>query len=459
MDKALRRLTPTSEDGFGAFEQKWFAYTTMVSPLAAMLDVIERDKLDHHAYELLKRWYWSSVFLERYAGAVESTITRDFQDMRLAFSSATTPIPQALSDAQAAIVDNVKYGLRDTARLNVTYRGVMCLITMRGAKDFSANDDVEFHTLDDHHVFARAYLRKLPSAKSPRADAINSIVNRTLISGPTNRRISRRSPSDYLQQIVPDGLETSILASHYIEQDALEAMRADAFEAFTDAREQTLLAEVRRRISGTTACSAQTSPAVTTHGTRDSDNVMPNQLDLPIEPTESTDSAARDAERARYLARLCEYLKDPEFRTIEGFPIGEDEDILALSDPPYYTACPNPFLPEIIAQWQQEREKIRSHLPKVKDLRKVDEGDEDYHREPYASDVSEGKNNPIDNAHSYHTKVPHKAIMRYILHYTDPGDIVLDAGGLAHEQAGRQVEAAEGVCRGYSMGTARTASD
>jgi hypothetical protein len=47
-------------------------------------------------------------------------------------------------------------------------------------------------------------------------------------------------------------------------------------------------------------------------------------------------------------------------------------------------------------------------------------------REPFAADVSEGKNDPIYNAHSYHTKVPHKAIMRYILHYTDPGDIVFD---------------------------------
>ena len=40
--------------------------------------------------------------------------------------------------------------------------------------------------------------------------------------------------------------------------------------------------------------------------------------------------------------------------------------------------------------------------------------------------MSEGKNDPIYNAHSYHTKVPHKAIMRYILHYTKPGDIVFD---------------------------------
>ncbi|GIW56394.1 MAG: hypothetical protein KatS3mg082_2798 [Nitrospiraceae bacterium] len=40
--------------------------------------------------------------------------------------------------------------------------------------------------------------------------------------------------------------------------------------------------------------------------------------------------------------------------------------------------------------------------------------------------MSEGKNDPIYNAHSYHTKVPHKAIMRYILHYTEPGDVVFD---------------------------------
>ena len=31
-------------------------------------------------------------------------------------------------------------------------------------------------------------------------------------------------------------------------------------------------------------------------------------------------------------------------RNIEGFPLGTDEDIIALSNAPYYTACPNPFI-------------------------------------------------------------------------------------------------------------------
>lgn len=99
-----------------------------------------------------------------------------------------------------------------------------------------------------------------------------------------------------------------------------------------------------------------------------------------------------------------------ELKKIEGFPIGTDEDILALSDPPYYTACPNPYIKNFIENYGKP----------------YDEETDDYHREPFVGDVSEGKNDPIYNAHSYHTKVPHKAIMKYIEHYTNEGDIVLD---------------------------------
>ena len=118
------------------------------------------------------------------------------------------------------------------------------------------------------------------------------------------------------------------------------------------------------------------------------------------------------ARRAYFTEELRQKLKDPGFRKIEGFPIGEDEDILNLSDPPYYTACPNPWIADFIAEWEAQKPEKPA--------------DYQYHREPFAADVSEGKNDPIYNAHSYHTKVPHKAIMRYILHYTEPGDIVFD---------------------------------
>lgn len=115
------------------------------------------------------------------------------------------------------------------------------------------------------------------------------------------------------------------------------------------------------------------------------------------------------ARREHYLKLLAEKLKDPEFRKQEGFPQGTDEAILAMSDPPYYTACPNPWLAEFV-----------EHYGKPYDPQQT------YSREPLAIDVSVGKTDAIYRAHSYHTKVPHLAIVPSILHYTQPGDIVLD---------------------------------
>lgn len=115
------------------------------------------------------------------------------------------------------------------------------------------------------------------------------------------------------------------------------------------------------------------------------------------------------ARREYYAARLREHLQDPEFRKTPGFPKGTDEDILRMSDPPYYTACPNPFLHDFIKTYG------KPYSPKDK-----------YHRDPFAVDTSVGKTDALYKAHSYHTKVPHLAIVPSILHYTEPGDIVLD---------------------------------
>jgi len=97
-------------------------------------------------------------------------------------------------------------------------------------------------------------------------------------------------------------------------------------------------------------------------------------------------------------------------RDIDGFPEGKLEDIISLSDPPYYTACPNPWIEDFIQQHGKP----------------YDSKTDRYHREVFSLDVSEGKNEPIYNIHSYHTKIPPKAIVPFILHYTEPGDIIFD---------------------------------
>ena len=98
-----------------------------------------------------------------------------------------------------------------------------------------------------------------------------------------------------------------------------------------------------------------------------------------------------------------------------------------MSNPPFYTACPNPYINEFIEKYGKP----------------YNEETDNYHREPFVGDVREGKNNPIYNAHTYHTKVPHTAIEKYIEHYTIEDEIVLDGfcgtgmTGIASKNIGR----------------------
>ena len=92
-----------------------------------------------------------------------------------------------------------------------------------------------------------------------------------------------------------------------------------------------------------------------------------------------------------------------------GFPHGEIDDILNLSDPPWHTACPNPFLAAFAKAHGAPYDPATP-----------------YRRKPFAVDISEGKRHAVYLAHGYHTKVPHLAIVPSILHYTEPGDLVLD---------------------------------
>ena len=134
-------------------------------------------------------------------------------------------------------------------------------------------------------------------------------------------------------------------------------------------------------------------------------------VDGPIECLGLTFASEQDR-RSHFLKILAEKLLDPIFRRSEGFPHGTDEAILAMSDPPYYTACPNPFLVDFVKHYGTPYDNGVKYI-----------------REPQTIDVSVGKTDPLYKAHSYHTKVPHLAIVPSILHYTEPGDVVLDGFG------------------------------
>lgn len=242
VERALQRITATNEDGFGVFDGKWFPYTTMTTVLAALLKFVDSNKAYiTEGLRVIKKGYWTSIFLERYAGATDSTTYGDYNDV-VKHLKDTRKSPSFLKQASDDILKNPNFSIKDVSRRNAVYKGVVNLIAIKGAKDFKADDSIEFHDLDDHHIFPKKYLDSLKKYKD---DEKKTVLNKTLISSSANRKILKTQPSIYIKKYIPQKSRKVILNSHYINDKGIKAMMTDDYEEFIEARENELITKIR----------------------------------------------------------------------------------------------------------------------------------------------------------------------------------------------------------------------
>ena len=243
IERALERMYSTSSGGYGVIPTLTPPYSTMVTPLAIMTSHITSLKNGlAQAYEKLHYWYWSSVFRERYGGSTETVSQRDFAQFKRWVED-----DRAVPEAVATTETQIQRELSQVVRAGAIYRGILCLVALGGARDFFTNDTIELHQLDDHHIFPVSFLKLGNYSEDQR----NSILNRTLISRDTNQRLIRaKKPSVYLAEM-EGGLgkekTRATLATHFIGEAAIQAMRDDDYPRFLAERERALGAAIARR--------------------------------------------------------------------------------------------------------------------------------------------------------------------------------------------------------------------
>ena len=190
IETALMRMHSTASGGYGVIPNLIPPYSTMVPPLAIMSAHIESLSGDRsQAFEKLHYWYWSSVFRERYGGSTETISQRDFLQLKKWIGD-----DRSVPDAVPTLEMQIQRELSEVVRAGAVYRGILCLVALKGARDFFTGDTIELHQLDDHHIFPVSFLKSHGLPK----DLRNSILNRTLISSDTNRRLNRCQETLYV---------------------------------------------------------------------------------------------------------------------------------------------------------------------------------------------------------------------------------------------------------------------
>ena len=250
LDAALGIL----RNGCGVQVKKWLPYSTMLIPLAALL---VKNPLTSEDAALkrrkITRWFWCSVFAQRYESAPNSRAVDDFNQVHAWLNGGQTP-PESVSAFSSSFRPEILRGV--TPRQSALYRGVMCLILKEGAKDFFTDDKVSAElmsdrNIDDHHIFPKAYLKR----ESVEEKLRDCVLNRTLIGASTNRSIGDDSPSVYMGRIQhartqddehPE-LFPDMLRSHFVSDSS--SLLADDYDRFL-AERQAALGEAIKTATG-----------------------------------------------------------------------------------------------------------------------------------------------------------------------------------------------------------------
>jgi hypothetical protein len=218
-------------------------YRTQLVPLAVILKSLGDQWQDDTIRAKVRQWYWCGVLGELYGSAIESRLARDLPEV-VAWAGGDGSTPQTVLDCNF-VTDRL---LTLRSRLSAAYKGLHALIMQKGgAQDWRTGAGIDEQTyfnesIDIHHIFPRAWCEKQKISSG----IYNCILNKTALSGATNRFLQGDAPSVYLRRLeeqyrlIPERVD-GFLRTHFIKP---EVIRSNQFEALMQRRGDVLCAEI-----------------------------------------------------------------------------------------------------------------------------------------------------------------------------------------------------------------------
>ncbi len=250
-NKILSRLFDVSE--YGIPDYRWLSYPSIILVLLGLFIKAEKGEISIDI-DKINKWYWSVIFTERYSGSTEAKQTKDFKDL-VSWLINSDKIPEAITDMKNKL-DVMKIDTKYSG--SSIYKGIFNLLFRKGAWDFYEKDKIKFlaKDLEDHHIFPRKFLEN----KNVKVEK-DVVLNKTLILSSTNKKISRKAPATYLEEMIKiHGSEEEvkkILEKHFINEEMFDILKSvrensnpeeikEKFKRFISIRESLIKNEISK---------------------------------------------------------------------------------------------------------------------------------------------------------------------------------------------------------------------
>jgi hypothetical protein len=232
--RGIKRAVDTLE-AERIYDGKRLPTDVVLYPLAALWAVApEGLDAEGEARNIILRYLWRAFFTDRYERTSATRSLVDFRQIRALAADPAADVPLIFDDTQFRLPSIEE--LMDAGwpvRKDRLPRAILAMALGAGGLDFADGNPVSREELlkrEYHHLFPRAWLEERGVSER----LINRSLNCALVTWRTNRNISAKTPSDYLNERIEGSSlgEPEVrrrLASHLIPYDAIAANDYDAF--------------------------------------------------------------------------------------------------------------------------------------------------------------------------------------------------------------------------------------
>jgi hypothetical protein len=228
---------------FGVKNSSFLPYNSIIPIVQYYFFKSQRKSVAAAHFTHIRNWFWSTTFSQRYSS---SSLTKMKEDAEWIKSISEDILTENVYPVTLTIKELLKIQMRTAS---VVKNGVLCLMALNNPKDFDNSQSVSLdnthisrlNSKENHHIFPYS-LRKEFGVDNE----INSLMNFALITSRLNREISNDYPAEYFERygklnrrIIED------LASHFITDDAILAIKGNRFEMFVNARANEIINSIK----------------------------------------------------------------------------------------------------------------------------------------------------------------------------------------------------------------------
>lgn len=238
--ESLRKSIDFLSSELNCSHQDFLPYQQQIIAISKFFSI--KGDIEAEQLKELKKWFWKTSFSNRYStGQTTEKMNIDIERIIEIRKNDFDEIRKLKYNVSKSELIETKF-----SKANSLTRAFLLLIAQHSPNDLVKNIKIDitqalskYNRKQYHHIFPNAFLKKqgFPQNK------IFSLTNFCFLPADSNKKISKKSPSDYFFNLIPQSEFNSILSSNLIPLKK-ELYQTDNYNDFLDKRADLIISEI-----------------------------------------------------------------------------------------------------------------------------------------------------------------------------------------------------------------------